>query len=116
MKKKSLQEIKKQGWSISGEDQEKIAARKSTIDLTAAAGEISAAVTKIAAIAASAQKDKAQSMDRLETLLQMQAVMFQKLTEQIDAQRPDPNMQWEFNVRRNNGGFISKIHAKKITA
>jgi hypothetical protein len=113
MKKKSIKDldsIKKDGWIISEEDLEKIADRKSGIDFKKSVSVLSESISKFTDASMKSQKE---NNDKIELIIKAQATFIKTVFENL-GKLNTTGKNWEFDVKRNKSGFISKIYAKQL--
>jgi len=109
MKKKKIKDIeqlKKNGWDIEQGDIDSVLKRKNEIDFN----KNIEGLAEFVKLAAKMQGNFAIKIERV--LAANTKVVAQGLNDLKDIL--DKPKNWEFEVRRNNGGFISKIFAKQI--
>ena len=112
MKKKTLDQLKRDGWDISEKDKDRISTQAAQKKLNRDVAGIASAVTRAAE---STQKSNQQTMKGLETILKSQLTLLQQMIKNPDptpVAPPAPVKNWEFDIKRNKKGFISKVYAK----
>lgn len=132
MKKKSIKDLN--GLKISTEDRERIAEKKSMLDFHKSAMKMSETLESIKDMQktdnADLQKvtssiaDSLKGFKNITSSFQKQSAaankknesLFKKIESAIkeDREREIEKKAWEFNVRRNEKGFISKVLARQI--
>lgn len=108
MKKKKIRDIeqlKKNGWDFDQADLDSVSKRKSEIDLTKNIEGLSERIVQMI----DAQKEQGGSIEQALTVnSKIMASGFSDLKEILSEPK-----NWEFEIRRNQKGFISKVFARQ---
>jgi hypothetical protein len=109
MRKKSISEIQKK-YKLSAEDKKSIASTVTAIGLKDSVKMMQDSAKSMEKVTDALQKSNDKQIGNIEKLLSNHVVVVKEILKRAG----DMKKEWEFDVRRNKSGFISKVLAKQI--